>query len=539
MTRSEPVSEERAVRARVADLETRFGDRFDPANPVGDTKLLQAAEEGGVPTAARQVLSDYRLGAEFVPADLGGRFVQADSLARVLRTVVRRDGALGLVQGASHLFATAPVWAAGGEEQRSLLAWVLLAGGRAAATGVRADGAGLAVDAPVSRAHRGGHVLDGPARVGPGAADADALVVFARPGVFLLRAAELPALAADGSLVLDAHEVEASAYVGDDLAAHTLRLASAVLPSMAVGSADGALRTAVGFARDHQLLGRSLLDVPHHRGLFAAAFLDLLVADCLSLAATRALHVLPAHCGPLLAAARTTVPRLLSEATGELATLFGPAADVRAGRYGMFGKQLRDLGLVTVPPLRQAFPFGRLGHDGAPAPEHLFNPYTGLGPFDWRPVRGEADAGDPLAAHLVASADATLRLTGLEPYGRPLAALAGALVEELHSLTRVGARLPAGPGTPPHPDAYAVATRYSLLLAGAACLGVWQQTRAHGRGFLAQPAWLTAALRRIVTRLGREVPLLPRTAEGEIVAELRTRFEANRTFDVYDTPLAG
>ncbi|MDX3070178.1 acyl-CoA dehydrogenase, partial [Streptomyces sp. ND04-05B] len=61
---------ESAVRARIANLENRFGDPQDPANPLGAAGLLAADEAGELPAAGERLLADVVLKAELLPTNL-------------------------------------------------------------------------------------------------------------------------------------------------------------------------------------------------------------------------------------------------------------------------------------------------------------------------------------------------------------------------------------------------------------------------------------------------------------------------------------
>ena len=80
-------------------LDEMFGDPWDDGNPVGYAALLEADERAELPTDAARLLEDYDLGAEFVPAERGGRFVGVDELTAILRTIWRRDPRLGIAYG--------------------------------------------------------------------------------------------------------------------------------------------------------------------------------------------------------------------------------------------------------------------------------------------------------------------------------------------------------------------------------------------------------------------------------------------------------
>src|SRR5262249_31725090 len=142
------------------------------------------------------------IGAEFVPAAFGGRFSQVDVLARVLRTIFMRDGALGLGYGAINLIASSSVWATGDLEQKRLMAGVLLSNGQTAGAITELDyGDDLARTRLRAVKKDGGLLLNGRKEVINNIARARAITVLARtsdePGsrshsLFLLDPAAVP-----------------------------------------------------------------------------------------------------------------------------------------------------------------------------------------------------------------------------------------------------------------------------------------------------------------------------------------------------------
>lgn len=105
--------EEVLIQRRVAELERRLGDPGDPGNPLRLDALLAADERGVLLAEAEEALAAFRLNAEFVPTELGGRLDRIDTLGRVLRGVFRRDASLGLGYGATTFLAAIAIWAAG------------------------------------------------------------------------------------------------------------------------------------------------------------------------------------------------------------------------------------------------------------------------------------------------------------------------------------------------------------------------------------------------------------------------------------------
>ncbi|MDH2390772.1 acyl-CoA/acyl-ACP dehydrogenase [Streptomyces sp. HNM0663] len=577
-----PSQEEVLIQQRVAELERRFGDPADPDNPLGLDALLAADERSELLAEAEAELADFRLNAEFTPQELGGRLERIDTLGRVLRTVFRRDASLGLGYGATTFLAAVAVWAAGAPRQQRRVADLLLGGGRLAiAYHELAHGNDFVRNEFRARPVDGGFVLDGVKQVINNVERAEALVLFSRtdegPGsrshsVLLVEKDRMPP---DRYRYLPRYEtvgvrgcqnagieftdcpVGADALVGRlgdgvELALRSFQITRSVVPSMILGCGDTALRTAVGFALDRRLYHRSVLDIPHARATLTGAFTDLLISDCLALAATRAVHLLPDATSVYAAAVKYLLPKLLTETAYDLSIVLGANFYVRDGTYGAFQKHVRDLPMISLGHAGTAAcqatiipQLPRLARTawftGKAAPEGLFRVRDPLPPLD--PARLALVAGsDALVATLDGAAE---QFTGQDAarageYAEALSALAAALEQELRSLQTECRDMPPKDRTVlASPKAYAVADRYTLLLAGAACLGVWRCQEPADDAFLASPAWLAAALTRLVKRLGRPLPALPEGWDGRLLDEVLGRYHESRSYDLYDTPIAG
>ncbi|GAA2598628.1 acyl-CoA dehydrogenase [Streptomyces axinellae] len=594
---TEAEEEEVRVRYRVADLERRLGDPADPDNPLGLTALLAADERGELLAEAEDALTAFGLNAEFVPAEWGGRLERIDTLGRVVRGVFRRDASLGLGYGVTSFLAAVAVWAAGTREQRRRVAALLLGGGRLAiAYHELAHGNDFVRNEFRATPTPGGFVLDGAKHVINNVERAEALVLFSRtdeaPGsrshsVLLIEKDRLPAGrlrylpryatvgvrgCQNAGIEFTDCPVPADALVGEvgdgvELALRSFQITRSVVPSMILGGGDTALRTAVGFALDRQLYNRSVLQIPHARATLVGAFTDLLICDCLALAATRAVHLLPGETSVYAAAVKYLLPKLLTETTYDLSIVLGANFYVRGGEYGAFQKHVRDLPMISLGHAGTAAcqatiipQLPRLARTawfrGEPAPRGLFRVHDPLPPLD--PGRlGLAAGSDGLACSLDGVARTLSEECGerLGEYAEPLAALAGEMEEELRGLQRECAAMPAKDRTVlASPRAYAIADRYALLLAAAACLGVWRHQGDHpegcegagpgagtgsSTGFLADPCWLAVALVRLGRRLGRPLPKLPEGWEETLLDEVLARHHEARSYDLYDTPIAG
>ncbi|MFB8272880.1 acyl-CoA dehydrogenase [Streptomyces sp. NPDC055955] len=571
---------------RIDALELAFGSLDDPDNPLGAAALLAADAAGAVLPEAEQVLDAFGLNAEFVPADVGGRLERMDLLGRLLRPVFRRDASLGFGYGLNCFFAATPVWTAGDDAQRRLAARLLLSGRRlAVARHEVAHGNDFVRDEFAARTVPDGLVIDGSKSAIANASRATGLVVFARTDgaargrshtVLLLDRDELPPGSVEtlarrtttgmrsaefGGLRITDCLVPRSAVLGDVGDGYELSLRSSLLirgliPSIVLAGADTALRTVARFAHRSRDDGRSSLDVRHVRDVLTGGFLDLLIIDCLALVATRALHLLPRQMSAYAAAAAYLAPKLVAESLNEMSSVLGEETFAEDGAYAMFQKQRRDLPVTAlghagsagrqVSILPQLPYFARHAWFADPEPpSDLFRPDRPLPPLDLSQPALLGD-GDPLAATLVACTDL---LEAAEPRdetglgGPALRFLTRVLTGELAELKKAFEKVAEGDREAlSSPQSFGLSDRYTLVLAAAACLGVWREQRsaAHGHAdaFLAAPAWVTVVLYRLVARLGLPLPDRPVEPERLVLAEVVARLQDRRSYDLYASPLA-
>ncbi|QOV35707.1 acyl-CoA dehydrogenase [Streptomyces ferrugineus] len=569
-----------AAQDRIDALERSFGPLDDDANPLGGKALLAADAAGEILPAAERVLDEHRLNAEFVPAPLGGRLRRLDVLGRLLRPVFRRDASLGFAYGLNCFFAATPVWTAGTDEQRAKAARLLLGGHRiAVARHEVTHGNDFVRDEFTATVRSDGSLVVNGSKTGiANASRARGLVVFARTGakgggrshtVLLLDRAELPPSSVEdlgrrattgmrsaefGGLRLHDCPVPAAAVlgrVGDgyELSLRASLVIRGVIPSIVLAGADTALRTVAAFADRRRADGRSPLDGRHVRDVLTGAFLDLLLIDCLALVGTRALHLLPKQLSAYAAAAAYLAPKLVAESMDEMSTVLGELTFAKEGAYGVFQKQLRDLPVTSlghagsagrqVSILPQLPFFARHAWFRDPeAPPGLFRPHEDLPPLDLSAPALLGD-GDRLAATLVASSDLLEETPDAD--GGVLRFLARTFTAELGDLRGSFAEMPQNDRKAlSSPYSLGLADRYTLVLAAAACLGVWREQRSAGDGdpFLADPAWPSAALYRLGRRLGLPLPDRPVAAERRVLGEALARLRGRRSYDLYGSPLA-
>ncbi len=568
--------EARAV-ARVAEIERVFGDPRDATNPVGFARLLEADEAGEMSAEGEKLLDTLAFNAEFVPREHGGRLEQLDTLTRVVRQVFRRDIGLGLGYGVTSFMASVNVWAAGSEQQQRRLAEILLGGGKVSvAYHELAHGNDFVRNEFAARADGDGYRLHGTKQVINNAGRAGAWLLFSRtsdqPGsrshsVMMVERVQvdpaklriLPRYETVGvrgchlsGLDFDDCPVPGTALVGTlgqgvELALRSFQMTRSAIPGMALGAADTALRTVVGFALGRRLYRKSVMDIPHAKATLGNAFLDLLISDSLSLVGTRAVHLLPDETSVYASAVKYLVPKLLTETMYELSIVLGARFYVREGEFGIFQKHVRDLPVLSlghagsaacqatiIPQLPRLA--RRSWFKTAPAPAELFRPRSPLPPIRYDQL-ALASGRDSLSASLVAAVDS---LPSSTPEERAVHSLTLRLMDELRQIQESALQLaPQDRTALASPSSFSLADRYAVLLAAASVLGVWQQSRGGADEFLADPSWAAAALHRLARRLGHQPPPLPASCETRVHDEVIRRFRDSHSYDLYDTPLAG
>ncbi|MGV9319648.1 acyl-CoA dehydrogenase [Streptomyces sp. NPDC003660] len=572
---------------RLDRLEILLGDPYEPANPLGLAAVLGADERGELLPDGERALAAYGLGAEFVPTVLGGHFERADRFALLMRAIFRRDCALGIGAGVTSFIAGLPIWSDGSPEQKRWAADLLLGGDRIVAAYTELDhGSDFArISLVARRAADGGFLLDGGKQLINNIGRAEAAVLFARtderpgsrsnshllvdldalPAGHVDRTARHPTSGVRGCLLggarFDACPVPADALLGEEGGAmesvlKVFQVTRCVLPGMVVGVGDSQLRTVLAFAEERRLYGGPVSALPLPRSVLTDAFVDLLICDTLSMVAARTLHLRPAEASVRSAAVKYLVPRLVQENSHRLGVVLGARSYLREGPHAAFQKAARDLPVVALAHASGAVCLAnivpqlpRLAErawrpalddpaDGPDGDEALFRLHDPLPPLDFGALELTTRGADGLVGRLPWFAQELDRQAETRPELTELAALAAEFSDQLADLARRATALPPLERTPvAGRRSFLLAERYALLLAAAACLGVWRAAR-RSDAFLADPLWVAAALHRLAGRLGPRHGPLPRAAAGALFDELAARHEDARTFDLFRTRLA-
>lgn len=539
-----------AVGTRAAKLRARLGDLLDPDNPLGYASVLAADERAEMFAEGERKLDEFGLGAEFVPAELGGRLRGLDELIDVLRVVYGHDPCLGAGYGVSSFIAATNVWTAGSAEQRADVASLLLDNGKlATAYNELAHGNDLSACEVAVTSHGNGRVLNGRKEVITNAARADAFVVFARtsqkpgsrshtpilvdpttapPGTVVT----LPRYRTDGLRGLPLagvefrdHPVPDDRLIGEpghglETALRAFQVTRIALSGMATGLLDTALRITLRHVSRRALYGGAVINLPLIRAQLAAAYADLVVCETVADVAARAVHLTPAEASIPAASTKYLVSGLVSRALGGLAAILGAYSYVRNGETGIFQKLVRDAKSVAIVHasrvacqqtiLPQLVLLARRSWHGEATPvEELFHFGEELPELPWDRLSVSAKGIDRLTPLVLREADRDQPDVRLR---RMVTDFAG----ELRELAGECATLPMAQLQPTAgPHSYELVSRFINVTAGAACIGRWRDR---------DPVYVSALLSRLPLRGKRRCAPFDEEQTERLITDMRKRY---------------
>ncbi|MFH9426167.1 acyl-CoA dehydrogenase [Streptomyces sp. NPDC017529] len=563
MTRSE------AVPARGHDLERLLGDPYAPGNPLGFDAILAADERAEAFADGEAALDEYGLNAEFVPHAYGGRFARVDDLVEIMRSVYRRDPALGLGYGTSSFISSVNVWAAADEEQCRTVAAQLLANRKVAcAYHELAHGNDVARSDFAALPDGEDLVLNGRKEVVANIQRADALVLFARTGtgpgsrshsqVYVDKASlppdalrylqRFPSLGMRGVQLggveftdcrLPAGNILGRPGQGLETALKSFQVTRTAVPAMMTAVLDTGLRTTLRHVRTRHLYGRTAADLPWIRSALSGAFTDLLMCEAFASAGARALHLLPQQTSVYASAVKFGISQRLLDAMHQLSVVLGAHSYLRQGPNAIFQKLHRDLKPVGFGHAARAvcqvsvlpqLPLLAKRSWAAPAAADpaLFRRDAVLPALRMDRLAVSGRGGDALVASLPTALEALPDGTD-----RRVHDLVAHFTAELADLTDVCAALsPAGLSFMADPAAYDLVVRYVTVLTAAACVQTWLHNSDGPDAFLADPAWLIAVLHRLRAKPGAVADEAPEDVQVRLMTELLDRHDHDRSFGI-------
>lgn len=569
---------------RVAEAFERFlGDAGGPFS-LRQAVLLDEAE--AYPQAACDALDRWGLPEHYIPVSCGGRLGSFEELLALVRAVSRRDLTVAVAH-VKTLLGAISVWMAGTAEQKERLSRLIRAG-RQVALGLteRQHGSDLlgneveAVPGPAGWALRGEKWLINNATRGA------ALTLFARTAegsgprsfsLFLvekdalapaaytclpkvrthgIRGADISGIRFDGAVVSE-DSVLGLPGAGLEVALRGFQVTRTVCAALSLGAGDTALRLALGFAQARRMYGEPLFAIPHVRRVLTDAFADLLICDCVTLAAARGLHLVPDQLSVWSSIVKYFVPVTLDRTVQELSAVLGARSYLRETEEwggGFFQKLVRDSAIVSLFDGSSVVNLRAVGlqlrqlaaaraRSAAAAADlrsrlgRLFRLREPLPSLDFVRLSLVNRGGDDVLSGLPVS----LAMLPAGEREERVRARAGEVLAALAALDREVLAIQAGDpaGDDKSPELFELARRYCALYAAAACIQLWIHNRDDFDDWFSRGEWLLLCLGRILLGLG-----FPRDEEADrwaasAVERLLFLAREDRSFSIVPIRLAG
>ncbi|MPZ28224.1 MAG: peptide synthetase [Micromonosporaceae bacterium] len=553
------------------EVEDWLGDPEVAANTVSFSRALELDEREVLPDEAIARLRQFGFRRYFVPVTHGGNLRSCEELAMMARVVARRD--MNVAVSESTQLWLMLVWIGGNPGQCREIADAALRGEvvPCLAYSEAEHGADLVANDFVAVPGDGDYVLSGTKWPINRAVTSTHLVLLARThadgaadgvppartqSLFLVdkervssgEVSGLPRVPTYGLRGCDISgvrfreaRVPSAARLGADgegleLALRGLLLTRTLCTALSLGVGDTMLRVVSGFLARRMLYGGPTSEIPYVTESLAGAYLNLLIAECESIVATRGLHLYADEFSSWANLAKVGVARLVDYGGTVLARTLGARYYLRAEEHqGIFQKMLRDGAIVSVFDGSEPVCLDSIALQLASMAKARRRPRDD----DWRALydlREPLPDFDPTRVEVFGRGrDATFaslpalraRLEGLAPSpecgDERLAALRGLAarlqrdVDSLFARAGEARRAPDGAAGPARAPSSTMATSTTWatsstkttsprlirlaeeccdLHAKVACLGMWLFNRDHLDVFFAGGEWLEAALGR-------------------------------------------
>jgi alkylation response protein AidB-like acyl-CoA dehydrogenase len=374
--------------ALCADFEAYFAHPDAPEGRFTHAQVSHYDRSSAFPQAIIDEMQAWQVSHWYVPAKLGGKLASFDELYMLIRLLARRDLSATIGHAKTFLGAVS-VWCAGSELQQTNMAELVKSGEAISlALTERQHGSDIsASDFNASKVNDQEYLLNGEKYLINNATRSHSLCVFSRTAyqhnardfsLFLVDKAKLskdtwynlPKARTHGikgadisGIQFNNAKVDATKLIGPlgtglETVLKGFQLSRTLCGTLVVGAADTAVRKTLSFCRTRLSGNKTLLQLPLIRSVLNQACIELLIRDCTTLAAHRAINVLPGQMSLISAHVKATVPAALEYSIEQLADVLGArgylegmelaANDNDSERYGNFGKLIRDMRLVSV-----------------------------------------------------------------------------------------------------------------------------------------------------------------------------------------------
>ncbi|MFD9466950.1 acyl-CoA dehydrogenase family protein [Streptomyces sp. NPDC060027] len=568
-----------SARAAVESLEEFLGGYWEPDSRLSVRQVLSTDDGDDLPWKAVEALFEWGFQDYLVPAEFGGQLNCLEELFQVCRAISRRDVRLVVAYGSGMLGAN-PVWLWGDAGQRGWLAGRVLAGDLGSfGMSERDHGSDLANCEFTARRDGGSFRLTGEKWPIGNATRGTFVTLYAKtgPSKFSLLLVDKSALPESGwanlprvmTLGLRGHdlsgltfedcEVPASSVIGTGgtgiaQTLKTLQITRTIIAATSLGTLDTGLRICLEHTRQRHLYGAAIEELPLIRDLLTGVYLDILIGECVSLPATRALTLLPERLSLWSSVVKYLVPEIVEEGMTQLSKVLSARYYLQdTERSRLFQKLQRDHAVVGI--------FEGTSHVNLSViASHLCAlPATGTAPDDdllrqifgtsgttavWRPdgedLRLLSPGPDPASAGWAHVKQEIAGRVGAEPVNAEILDAMDRLdaVRSGHEQRAAGMGLGSSPRMPSR--GFNEARTWALLHAASCCVLTWWYSREE-EGALDPPfadgEWLVLCLWRLLQRFDSTV-MLPERYARDAAAWMSGQYVNDRSFSLTSTRLS-
>jgi alkylation response protein AidB-like acyl-CoA dehydrogenase len=359
-------------------LEQYLGDPANAENEFSFQRAISRDEREMYPEQACMLLEKWGVHHYYIPEEYGGKLVSFEEIFLLMRLVARRDLTVAIAHGGTFLGAIT-IWIAGSETQKHHLAEIIKTGAFVSlGLTERQHGGDLLANETQASPVTGGYLLSGEKWLIGNATRSNAITVFARtrqgigPRGFSLLLVEKDRLEPSSFTHLSKERtlgirgtdisgicfnecfIASSAVIGSEghgleITLKGLQITRTLVAGLSLGAAHTALRTALHFALERRVYGHVVFDIPYSRKMLVEAFLDLLISECVTLAAVRSLHIAPDQMSLWSAVVKYFVPTTIENVIHDLSIILGARYYLRSGlSAGIFQKIVRDNAITSL-----------------------------------------------------------------------------------------------------------------------------------------------------------------------------------------------
>lgn len=575
------------------ELEKYLGDPLDPSNPFSYKRAVELDEREEYPEEACALLNRWGFHEYYVPVRYGGRLRSYEELCALVRVVARRDMTVGVTHLITHV-ASSIVWVVGTEPQKQRLAEIIK-DQQQVGIGYHEKEHGndlLACEMKATK-NSSGFLLSGQKWVIGNPRRASTLVIYARTeaeggprgfSTFLVEKKRLPESSYSylpkfrthgvrghemSGICFDRCPLPSDALLGApgsglEVVLKSSQIARATVNATCLGAVDTALRTTLRFALARRLYGDVVFAIPHAQRLLVDAFLDLMICDCVAIAAARLLHEATAQMSVGSAVAKYFVPTTSEQVIRNLAIVLGARSYLREGHdWGIFEKIVRDCAITGLVHFSSTINLSHLAaqlrqlteyraktrlHNSSESSSRLESVYAlekPLSPFEPENLelfnRGRDDALNGVEIALS-------RLHALKTNSgvaadvlENLISLACELIKEIeaHDQSLIGCAKKDGRSFDKSPEIFEFAKKHCILHAAAACLQMWLRNREALGEFFARGEWLVLCLERLMANFHPSRRSRASVYAATVAGELVLRYQENKLFSIIPLQLVG